>query len=95
MATADQHHHHHHDHHHGDSPDGTQAQATVHQKLRVLLPHWVEHNAEHAADFEDWAERARGAGLEAVAEEIDMAAKQLGGVNEVLNAALERLSAAE
>ena len=21
------------------------------EKLRVLLPHWVEHNAEHAAEF--------------------------------------------
>jgi hypothetical protein len=27
-------------------------------KLRVLLPHWIEHNAEHAAEFRQWAERA-------------------------------------
>lgn len=28
------------------------------QKLGVLLPHWIEHNEEHAAEFRDWAARA-------------------------------------
>jgi hypothetical protein len=27
-------------------------------KLRVVLPHWIEHNGEHAGEFRDWAERA-------------------------------------
>lgn len=27
-------------------------------KLRVLLPHWIEHNREHAREFRRWAERA-------------------------------------
>jgi hypothetical protein len=27
-------------------------------KLRVLLPHWIEHNGEHAGEFRDWAKRA-------------------------------------
>ena len=30
-------------------------------KLRVLLPHWIEHNGEHAGEFRDWAERAGAA----------------------------------
>jgi len=60
--------------------------------LRALLPHWIEHNAEHAAEFSLWAGRARSAGLEEAAEEIDTAAKELGWVNEALNAALRRLS---
>jgi hypothetical protein len=60
-------------------------------KLRVLLPHWIEHNAEHAAEFRNWAERARAAGQEEVADEIDTAAKELGWVNEALSAALEKL----
>jgi len=61
------------------------------QKLRVLLPHWIEHNDEHAAEFDLWAERARAAGQEEVAEEVALAAKQLGWVNEALTAALEKL----
>lgn len=28
------------------------------EKLRVLLPHWIEHNSEHAAEFRDYAERS-------------------------------------
>jgi hypothetical protein len=60
-------------------------------KLRVLLPHWIEHNAEHAAEFRNWAEKVRTAGEEEIAEEIDTAAKELGWVNEALSAALETL----
>jgi hypothetical protein len=30
-------------------------------KLRVMLPHWIEHNGEHAEEFRDWAERAGAA----------------------------------
>ena len=37
--------------------------ATIDQeKLRVLLPHWIEHNGEHAKEFRGWAERAGVAG---------------------------------
>jgi len=60
-------------------------------KLQALLPHWVEHNAEHAAEFRLWAERARAAGQAVVAEEIDTAAETLGWVNEALTAALQKL----
>jgi hypothetical protein len=28
------------------------------EKLRVLLPHWIEHNGEHAGEFREWAQRA-------------------------------------
>ena len=57
-------------------------------KLRVLLPHWIEHNGEHAAEFRAWADRAgaaRGALLEAarLVEEanarLEDAVEQLGG----------------
>ena len=64
-------------------------------KLRALLPHWIEHNAEHAAEFQLWAEKARASGQEEVAEEIDTAAKELGWVNEALSAALRKLSGLE
>lgn len=28
------------------------------EKLRMLLPHWIEHNGEHAAEFRDYAEQS-------------------------------------
>lgn len=67
------------------------AYGTDEDKLRVLLPHWIEHNAEHAAEFRQWAEKARAAGLGEVGDEIALAAKELGWVNEALTDALERL----
>ncbi|RLC93646.1 MAG: hypothetical protein DRI77_11685 [Chloroflexi bacterium] len=35
-------------------------------KLRVLLPHWIEHNGEHASEFKKWAEKAEPAVREAI-----------------------------
>lgn len=67
------------------------ATGTDEDKLRVLLPHWIEHNAEHAAEFRLWEERARMVGQQEVADEIALAAKELGWVNEALRAALEKL----
>ena len=31
------------------------------EKLRVLLPHWLEHNKSHGAEFCQWAEIISGA----------------------------------
>ncbi|MGQ9457543.1 MAG: hypothetical protein ACUVXH_07245 [Anaerolineae bacterium] len=55
-------------------------------KLRVLLPHWAEHNQEHAAGFREWAVRAREHGQVDAAEALEQAAQQM----EAANAALER-----
>ena len=27
------------------------------EKLRVMLPHWIEHNLGHGAEFSQWAEK--------------------------------------
>jgi hypothetical protein len=64
---------------------------TDRDKLRTLLPHWIEHNAEHAAEFLRWAEKILADGDQQVAEELALAAKQVGWVNEALKAALEGL----
>jgi hypothetical protein len=63
--------------------------ATDREKLRVLLPHWIEHNTEHAAEFSQWAEKILAAGEQEIAEELALAAKEMGWVNEALTAALE------
>ncbi len=68
--------------------------ATDEDKLRMLLPHWIEHNAEHAAEFRQWAEKARSSAREDVAEDVDLAATELGWVNEALTAALHKLNSA-
>ncbi|MGD2206091.1 MAG: hypothetical protein PVH17_04860 [Anaerolineae bacterium] len=55
-------------------------------KLRALLPHWIEHNAAHAAEFRRWAKPAG----EAEAD-IEAAAAQMEAANAALAAALETL----
>jgi hypothetical protein len=55
-------------------------------KLRMLLPHWIEHNSEHADEFREWAGRA-----DAAAEDILAAARLVAEANARLQAALEQL----
>ena len=60
------------------------------EKLRALLPHWIEHNEEHAENFRRWAEKARHLGLEEVADLIEEAAEKVRLCNEALAEALRR-----
>ena len=55
-------------------------------KLRLLLPHWIEHNQEHADEFRRWAKKS---GL--ARADILMAADKLEAVNRILAQALEKL----
>ena len=73
-------------HHHHTAAQGTSDSMTDAERLRILLDHWVEHNVAHGEEFERWAQRARGAGLEDVAREIEAAVGKL----EEANASLER-----
>ena len=61
------------------------------EKLRALLPHWVEHNEEHAAEFLRWAGKASQAGQEEAAQFIRRAAEEMQQANETLRLALEEL----
>ena len=61
-------------------------------KLRVLLPHWIEHNGEHAWEFREWAERGGAAGdaLAAAAGLIEEANVQLEAALDQLGGPLEQ-----
>lgn len=61
------------------------------EKLRVLLPHWMEHNEEHAADFLGWADKASLAGHEDAAQMIVRAADAIRQANAAQQSALEGL----
>jgi hypothetical protein len=58
-------------------------------KLRVLIPHWIEHNNEHADEFRRWAGQAGNA-----APDILTAADALTRASDSLAAALEKLGGA-
>jgi hypothetical protein len=56
------------------------------EKLRVLIPHWIEHNDEHAAEYRRWAEQAGQAGNDILA-----AVQALAQVNQSLSNALQKI----
>ena len=62
---------------------------TEKDKLRILLSHWIEHNAGHAAEFREWAEHAGEA-----KQNILDAAAQMEGANRALEAALAQMGGA-
>jgi hypothetical protein len=45
-------------------------------KLRVLLPHWIEHTGEHAGEFRRWARQ-----VQPVQEQLQAAAQLLEQAN--------------
>lgn len=59
------------------------------EKLRVLIPHWIEHNAEHGDEFRIWAEKGGVAKTDLLE-----ASRQMEMVNQRLQMALEKLGGA-
>lgn len=60
---------------------------TTIEKLRVLLPHWLEHNRHHAAEFRQWASSARNEDAGRLAELLERAAAGTAAVDEILKEA--------
>lgn len=84
-------HHHHHHHHAGGVHEEAKAMPDDLARLRILLPHWIEHSDEHVASFQEWAERARELGLEAVAKQTEVAVERMAACDEALAAAVKEL----
>jgi len=70
------------------------SQKTGIEKLRILLPHWIEHNSNHIAEFIKWqqvvAEEADNDVVELLGEAV--AAMEKSG--KVLAEALKKLGGA-
>lgn len=58
------------------------------EKLRVLLPHWIEHNRGHAEECGKWSVLARQAGEEGVADHIAAAVAAMNQASDLLDKAL-------
>ena len=62
------------------------------EKLKVLLPHWVTHNKEHAEEYQKWADRASGWGDMDVVSRLKTAISEMKAVNDSLTGALSTIS---
>jgi nickel/cobalt exporter len=60
-------------------------------KLQVLLPHWIEHQTEHADELRTWAERIQLTGREDVAERLLVAAAALQQAGDQLSDLLNQV----
>lgn len=60
-------------------------------KLQVLLPHWIEHQAEHTDELRNWAERIRQAGRNDVAQKLLVAANSLQQAGDQLLSLLNQM----
>ncbi|MBS3809512.1 MAG: hypothetical protein KGY38_05095 [Desulfobacterales bacterium] len=87
----DKHHHYHHDHDDSGSGSG-QGEMPMSEKLKKMVEHWLKHNADHAATYRQWAERARQAGMPDVAEILEGVAKDSQAINGDLERAGEVLA---
>jgi len=56
------------------------------EKLRVLVPHWIEHNEEHADEFRKWSHKSGELSGEFLA-----AADSISQANSYLESALAKL----
>ncbi len=60
------------------------------EKLRVILPHWIEHNIGHGKEFASWADTLNTAGEGEIAQLLKKAEAFLQDADIALKEALAR-----
>ena len=60
-------------------------------RLAHLVPHWMEHNDAHVEQLEEWAKKAREAGMGEVADEIEAAMRRMKQAGDHLGCARAEL----
>ena len=63
-------------------------------KLRVILPHWIEHNNGHAEEFAKWSDDLSSAGEPEIAGLLKKAEGFLQNADSVLKQALDKAGGA-
>jgi len=71
---------------------GEEADMNDLEKLQLLLPHWIEHNAEHAGELRSWADSMQHSGNVEVANRLSAAVASLENAGDHLSNLLEEVS---
>ena len=61
------------------------------EKLKVLLPHWIEHNHSHENEFRKWSAIAKEKNLNDIAALIDKAIASMNEADRALEDALKKI----
>lgn len=64
------------------------------EKLRVLLPHWIDHNSNHIAEFKKWEGEAETESEQKVAQFLSKAISDMEKAGKSLCEALEKAGGA-
>ncbi|MBC8208912.1 MAG: hypothetical protein H8E79_07080 [Desulfobulbaceae bacterium] len=64
------------------------------QKVRVVLPHWIEHNQGHMDESRKWVQALRDEGKDDVAALIDEAIASMDQAGQLLAQAFEKAGGA-
>ncbi len=64
------------------------------EKLRILLPHWIEHNQSHEEEFRKWEIISRENGFPETADLINTAIKHISDAGNALSRALDKIGGA-
>jgi len=59
------------------------------EKLRVVIPHWLEHNRQHKGEFERWMEELQAAGRGDLAHGLARVVELITSVDGELEGLLE------
>jgi rubrerythrin len=59
----------------------------VMEKLGKLIPHWMEHNEEHARSYLRWAEEAEAAGFRELARILKKVHEETVKINDLFEEA--------
>ena len=60
------------------------------EKLRVILPHWIDHNSDHGQEYTQWAGLMDSCGQDEIAELLRKAEKALQQADTALKEALRK-----
>ena len=61
------------------------------EKLRIMLPHWIEHNKSHSGEFKKWMEIVKDSGDPEIAGVLEEASAGLEIAGKALTKALDKL----
>lgn len=61
------------------------------EKLKVLLPHWIEHNVSHENEFKKWSALAREKNMNDISALIDRAIASMAEADRALEEALKKI----
>ncbi|PKN46495.1 MAG: hypothetical protein CVU58_07590 [Deltaproteobacteria bacterium HGW-Deltaproteobacteria-16] len=66
-------------------------QKTTMEKLRILLPHWIEHNHNHEAEFKKWVELVGSEGHAVLADLLAKAVVSMAETDTILKKVLAEI----